>query len=116
MVLNARRRPLVTDGASGIDQLSSKIRRPNNRKRGGLQAISRHAKRTELILDTAGGVPRLEVYSEVTADIDEMPWPPPGDGWCAVSHNGGATKWRRIGLNKQFRHRGARRRTNSRQR
>jgi hypothetical protein len=100
MALNARRRPLVTDGASGIDQLSSKIRHPNNRNRRGLQATSRHAKTTKLILDTAGVAPRLEVYSEVTADIDEMPWPPPGDGWCAVFHDGGATKWRRIVLEK----------------
>ena len=101
MALNAKRRPLVTDGASGIDQLSSKIRRPNNRNCDGLQAISGHAKATKLILDTASvGPPRLEVYSQVTADIDEMPWPPPGDGWFAVSHNGGATKWRRIVLEK----------------
>jgi hypothetical protein len=66
MALNARRRPLVTDGASGIDPLHGKIRRPNNRNRSGLQAI-RHVKTAKLIEEAAGaGAPRLEVYTEIT--------------------------------------------------
>jgi hypothetical protein len=49
---------------------------------------------TKLALRFAGAgssVPQLKIYTETTADIDETPWPPPGAGWCAVSHNG-ATK------------------------
>jgi hypothetical protein len=37
MTPNARRRPLVTDGASGNDQLRSKISPSNSQSRRGLQ-------------------------------------------------------------------------------
>jgi hypothetical protein len=37
MSLNARRRPLVTDGAAKVDQLGGKINLLNNQNSGGLQ-------------------------------------------------------------------------------
>jgi hypothetical protein len=37
MGLNARRRPLVTDGAAGVDQLRGKINLLNNQNSGGPQ-------------------------------------------------------------------------------
>jgi hypothetical protein len=40
MSLNAKRRPLVTDGAAGIDQLGGKINLLNNQKSGGLQVAA----------------------------------------------------------------------------
>ena len=99
MALNAKRRPLVTDGASGIDQLRSKIRHPNNPNRGGLQVTAGRARTAKLSHEAAGAcTPHLGVYTEVTADIDGTPWPPPGDRWRVVSRDRGTTKWRRIAL------------------
>ena len=55
MALNARRRPLVTDGASGIDQLRSKISLSNNQNGGGLQVASLHAEITSSTTARAAG-------------------------------------------------------------
>jgi hypothetical protein len=89
----------VTDGASGIDQLRSKIRHPNNPNRGGLQVTAGRARTAKLSHEAAGAcTPHLAVYTEVTADIDGTPWPPQGDRWRVVSRDRGTTKWRRIVL------------------
>lgn len=57
MALNARRRPLVTDGESRIDQLRGKIEPSNNRNNrggGGLQVTAVHAEFTSTTATAAG--------------------------------------------------------------
>jgi hypothetical protein len=62
-----------------------------------LQYNSAHIPSKPVSMGAAITIPHIiEIERDITVDLDDHPWPPPGDGWVLIYSAGGRTIWRRL--------------------